>query len=87
MYEQYTKIIDAKADLIRSVSDGIWDHAETAFGEYESMELLSSALEKEGFAVTRSLRGIPTAFKAVYGSGHPAIGILAEYDALKGLNQ
>ena len=87
LYKEYINIIDEKADLIRSVSDGIWDHAETAFGEYESMDILSGALEKEGFTVTRGLCGIPTAFKAVYGSGHPAIGILAEYDALEGLNQ
>jgi aminobenzoyl-glutamate utilization protein B len=30
---------------------------------------------------------MPTAFVASYGSGHPKIGILAEYDALGGLSQ
>ena len=87
LYQKYLKTIDEKAEVIRGVANGIWDHAETAFGEYESMELLSGALEKEGFTVTRGVANIPTAFKATYGSGHPAIGILAEYDALEGLNQ
>ena len=31
--------------------------------------------------------GMPTAFKAVYGSGKPVIGFLAEYDALPELSQ
>lgn len=31
--------------------------------------------------------GVPTAIKATYGSGHPTIGFLAEYDALPGLSQ
>ena len=65
LYKEYINVVDEKADLIRSVSDGIWDHAETAFGEYESMDILSGALEKEGFTVTRGLCGIPTAVKAV----------------------
>ena len=30
---------------------------------------------------------MPTAFKAVYGSGKPVIGFLAEYDALPELSQ
>lgn len=31
--------------------------------------------------------GVPTAFKATYGSGSPVIALLAEYDALPGLSQ
>ena len=31
--------------------------------------------------------GIPTAFVATFGTGKPVIGILAEYDALRGLSQ
>lgn len=87
LYQEYLNVIDEKEDIIRGVSNGIWDHAETAFGEYASMEILASALEKEGFTVTRGVGDIPTAFKATYGTGHPVIGILAEYDALDGLNQ
>jgi aminobenzoyl-glutamate utilization protein B len=37
--------------------------------------------------VEPGVAGIPTAFVASYGSGHPIIGILAEYDALPGLSQ
>ncbi len=87
VYEQYLGIIDRKAETICGVSDGIWDHAELPFREYQSMEILAGALEKEGFVVERGVGKLPTAFKASYGSGRPAMGILAEYDALSGLNQ
>ena len=87
LYPQHLDVIDRKADTICAVSDGLWDHAELPFREYESMEILAGALEKEGFTVTRGVGGLPTAFKAVYGAGHPAMGILAEYDALSGMNQ
>ena len=33
------------------------------------------------------LAGIPTAFKAVYGTGKPVIGFLGEYDALASMSQ
>ena len=87
LYQEYLKTIEEKASEIIRVSDGIWDHAELPFCEYASMELLSGALEAEGFTVVRGVGKLPTAFRATYGSGHPAMGILAEYDALSGLNQ
>ena len=87
VYEQYLNVIDQKAETVFDVSDGIWDHAELPFREYQSMELLAGALENEGFTVERGVGKLPTAFKATYGSGKPAMGILAEYDALSGLNQ
>ena len=55
--------------------------------EYKSAKLYCEALEIEGFTVETPVAGIDTAFKAIYGSGHPVIGILAEYDALTGLSQ
>ena len=44
-------------------------------------------LEQEGFTVEKGVGGIPTAFAARYGHGHPVIGITAEYDSLPGLSQ
>lgn len=87
LYEKYLKIIDEKRDKVTGVSDGIWDNAEIRYHEFKSSKILSDALEEEGFMVERGIGGMPTAFKAVYGNGHPAIGVLAEFDALEGLNQ
>jgi aminobenzoyl-glutamate utilization protein B len=79
--------LEANKSRLAEINDQIWRFAETAMEEYESSELLASYLEKNGFQVTRGVAGMPTAFVAVYGSGEPVIGILAEYDALPGLSQ
>ncbi len=41
----------------------------------------------EGFDVQAGVAGIPTAFVAGYGETGPVLAILAEYDALPGINQ
>lgn len=69
------------------LADHIWDYAEPAFEEFQSAEAICHFLETEGFLVERGIAGMPTAFKGSYGSGHPVIGILGEYDALFDLNQ
>lgn len=79
--------LDSSSAQFAELNDKIWSFAEVAMEEYESSELLASYLEKMGFAVTCGVAGMPTAFVAVYGSGEPVIGILAEYDALPGLSQ
>ena len=48
---------------------------------------MADALTNAGFSVEVGTAGVPTAIKATYGSGHPTIGFLAEYDALPGLSQ
>jgi len=65
----------------------IWDNAELGYQEMDSSELLSDALEKEGFKINKSVAGIPTAFIAEFGSKGPVIAILGEFDALPGLAQ
>ena len=65
----------------------IWGYAETGFEEYKSSEAMCKFLENEGFTVTRNIAHMETAYEAVYGSGHPVICFLAEYDALFGMNQ
>lgn len=87
LYEKHLNVIDEKKEIFMGVSDAIWDHPETAFGEYFASDLLTDILEKEGFTVTRGVAGIPTAFVATYGKGKPSLGILAEYDGLEGLSQ
>ena len=86
-FEKYLGIVDQRADLFCGISDALWDEAELPFGEYKAADLLTGILEKEGFTVERNVAGIPTAFTATYGSGKPAMGILAEYDALEGFSQ
>lgn len=70
-----------------SISDQIWEFAEPRYQEFHSSALQADFLEQEGFTVTQNLGGIATAFSASFGSGHPVIGLLGEYDALPCMNQ
>lgn len=70
-----------------SISDQIWEFAEPRYQEFHSSALQADFLEQKGFTVTRNLGGIATAFSASFGSGHPVIGLLGEYDALPCMNQ
>ena len=79
--------VDAQADALTDLSDRIWSFAEIAFRESESAEALIEHAAAHGFAITRNVGGIPTAFVAEYGSGDPVIGIMGEFDALPGLSQ
>ncbi len=65
----------------------IWDYAEVGYQEYESTKLLQNMLKDEGFKVTAGTAGMPTSFIAEYGSGHPVVAILGEFDALPGITQ
>jgi len=86
-FEKFLNKIEEMKDTISYVSDYLWDNPETCFQEKKAVALLTSILEENGFTVVRDLAGIPTAFKATYGSGSPSLGILAEYDALSGMSQ
>lgn len=85
-FEKYLSSVDRCSEKIIHLSDYIWDHPEVGFREFESSAALQTALKEEGFKITSGLAGIPTAFKAEYGYEGPAIGILAEFDALQNLN-
>jgi aminobenzoyl-glutamate utilization protein B len=90
MQENYAFIadaIDTRCQTLTDIADAIWDHPETRFEEFWSAERLASALEAEGFTLTREAGGIPNAFIASFGSGKPVIALLGEYDALAGLSQ
>jgi len=79
--------LDAQTTRYGTIARQIWDWAEVGYQETKSSALLQEELRKEGFAVTPGVADIPTAFVATFGSGKPVLGILAEYDALPGINQ
>ena len=68
------------------ISRAIWEFAELGLHEFRSSALLAEELERHGFSLKKGVAGMPTAFVGTFGSGKPAIGILAEYDALPGLS-
>lgn len=87
MKESAWRWIDENRNRIIEISDKIWGYAELGLMEYKSSKLLADELERHGFKVEKGVAGMPTAFVASWGEGHPIIGVMGEYDALPGLSQ
>ncbi|SFG61958.1 M20 family metallopeptidase [Oribacterium sp. WCC10] len=90
MTELKQQIIDyivKNSDIFTNLSDEIWANPELSLKEYRSAALYEKVLEENGFRVEKNFDDIETAFTGTFGSGHPVIGILGEYDALSGLSQ
>lgn len=79
--------LNSSYETYDALSREIHGYAEVGYHEYKSSAALISHLEANGFVVEKGVAGIPTAFVAKFGSGHPVIGMMAEYDALPGMAQ
>jgi aminobenzoyl-glutamate utilization protein B len=79
--------IDSRYDQTADIARKLWEWAEVGYQEERSSALLQDTLSAKGFSVEKGVAGIPTAFIAEYGDGGPVIAILAEFDALPGINQ
>lgn len=77
--------IAAERKRLLELSHALHADPELAFEEHRAAERITTCLETSGFAVTRGVGGLPTAFEASYGSGDLTVGICAEYDALDGI--
>lgn len=87
MNTDFLNTIDLKKDELIKLADTIWENPEIAFKEYKSMAALTDYLKANEFTIEDNIGGIPTAFIASYGSGHPEIGFIAEFDAISDLSQ
>ena len=79
--------IESQREMLNELSYKIWAKPEVGYLEYEACKLSSEALKAAGFEVEVGVFGVPTAIRASFGSGHPVIGLLGEYDALPGMSQ
>lgn len=79
--------IDGRYEETAEIARTIWEYAEVGYQETQSTALLQQSLAAEGFSIEAGVASIPTAFVAGYGDGGPVIAILAEFDALPGINQ
>lgn len=71
---------------LQSMSDWITLHPEIGFTEHQAVAKLTDYLKAHQFDVTVGVAGLPTAFIAKYRNGTPGpnLGIIVEYDALRG---
>ncbi|WP_417321325.1 amidohydrolase [Erythrobacter aureus] len=79
--------VEAQQERTERVAQRIWEFAELGYLETRSSGLLVDELQREGFSIRQGVAEIPTAFVAEWGKGGPVIGLLAEFDALPGINQ
>lgn len=76
---------------VKDLEHRIWEHPELAMQEFYACEQTADFLKAQGFnpdcfSLSEASEK-PNTIIASYGSGHPVIGILGEYDALPDLGQ
>jgi amidohydrolase len=78
-------------DEMRPLSDHIGQNPETGFQEFEAVDTLTKVLRGRGFSVETGVAGLETAFEASWtspaGTDGPTLGIIVEYDALRGTTE
>ena len=69
-----------------AMADDITHHPEIGFQETRSIGILTAYLKAHGFEITPGVGDLKTAFVARYKGSHdhPALGVIVEYDALRG---
>ena len=73
---------------MQGLSDWIGHHPEVGWKEVRATDTLMKILRNRGFTVDSGVAGLATAFVARWdspaGTGGPVLGLIAEYDALRG---
>lgn len=87
MKEVLFQAVDNQKERLTAMADQIFDNPEYEGEEVMASALLADYLTENGFQVEMGVGGFKTAFRGEYhhGEGGPVIGILCEYDALRGL--
>ncbi|MDH5588995.1 MAG: amidohydrolase [Gemmatimonadota bacterium] len=78
-------------DRLLALSDHIGRNPEHGFEEFQTVDTLSKVLDALGFEVEMGVAGLETAFEATWtspaGADGPTLGIIVEYDALRGTTE
>ena len=77
--------VNEVSNVLLALSHKIHANPETAWQEFESSAALAKTLSDRGFEVVEQVAGLPTAFRAEFGTGDLTVALCAEYDALPGL--
>jgi amidohydrolase len=69
-----------------ALADDIATHPEIGFQEKRSVQKLTDYLRQHGFTVQTGVAGLDTAFvaRSTHATGAPTLGVIVEYDALRG---
>lgn len=84
-----SKVIDnvkGIKNIVDDLSIKVWENPEIAGEERYASGLFKDILKNNGFSI-KVINNMEYAFIAEFGSGHPVIAVLGEYDALAGMSQ
>lgn len=87
MSSRAEQAIEQYGEQLKELARKLWNHPEVAFEEHQACRWTGELLRAHGFTVETGYAGLPTAVRGTWGSGHPVIGFVGEYDALPGLSQ
>ncbi len=74
--------VDGDAKLTQEIVDSLFSFSELGFQEVETQRYLTNILEANGFEMEQGVSGIPTAWWAKWGSGHPVIALGSDIDGI-----
>ncbi len=84
---ELARTIDGRAKLAQQMVDQVFSFGELGMQEVETSKYLAGILERNGFTIERGVAGIPTAWTARWGSGHPVIALGSDIDGIPQSNQ
>ncbi|MDO8665147.1 MAG: amidohydrolase, partial [Gemmatimonadales bacterium] len=79
--------IDGRRRFTQQMVDRIFSYGEPGFQEVETSRYLVQLLRDSGFTVREGVAGIPTAWVASWGSGHPVISLGSDIDGIPQASQ
>jgi aminobenzoyl-glutamate utilization protein B len=74
-------------DLGQQMNDMVFSYGELGFQEFETQRYLGKVLRDNGFTVEEGVAGIPSAWVARWGSGHPIIAFGSDVDCIPQASQ
>ena len=85
MKQEITTHLSLIKEDILNLSKYLYENPEESFNEYKAYDRIVNILKSHNFEIIEHYLEIPTAFYAQYGTGHPKICYICEYDAVKDL--
>ena len=84
--ERVVQEVDRLSDQLSKIAKDIHANPETGWETPKAVKWLTEPLREAGFKVETGIAGLTSAFRAEWAEGKkPVIGLLAEYDALRGI--
>lgn len=79
--------IDNQKVFTQQMVDMIFSFGELGFQETETSNYITNILKKNGFTIEQGIAGIPTAWRAKWGSGKPVIAVGSDIDCIPKASQ